>query len=448
MKAIRMSRTLCALMVALGVVSAASADATVYVAHGIPGQDLGLDPALPVDVSINGGCALTGFAFGEIVGPLALPAGSYDIAISLADPENPCGNPPVIEASGVELMDGVNYSIIAHLTEDGAPTASVFVNDLSTGKYTSRLNVFHTAAAPTVDVKIQRAWSWWWPAAWLWDVSNGDQGTVELIYGAYDVKIFPAGSYQAVFGPAEVDLERDTAYAVFAVGSLANETFTLLVQPLENAAPPPASVYVVHGIPGEDLGTDPALPVDVSVNGACALPGFTFGEIVGPLALDAGSYDIAIALADPENPCGNPPVIEAAGIELESGKSYSIVAHLTADGAATASVFVNDVASRKYTARVNVFHTAAAPAVDIQVKRVNPSWWPARWFRDVANGDSASKDFFYGDWNVTFFPAGSEDAVFGPVPLTLERSATYLVYAVGSLANETFTVLLAEVASE
>ena len=56
-------------------------------------------------------------------------------------------------------------------------------------------------------------------------------------------------------------------------------------------------VYVVHGINGTDLGLSEALPVDVSLNGACALPGFTFGEIVGPLELPVGSYDIAIGLA-------------------------------------------------------------------------------------------------------------------------------------------------------
>ena len=38
-------------------------ESMVYVVHGIPGQDLGLEPALPVDVSVNGACALESFAF-------------------------------------------------------------------------------------------------------------------------------------------------------------------------------------------------------------------------------------------------------------------------------------------------------------------------------------------------------------------------------------------------
>ncbi len=440
------ARMLLAVLVSLGLVSYATAGATVYVVHGIPGQDLGADPALPVDVSINGACALPGFAFGEIVGPLALDAGTYDIAISLADPNNPCGNAPVIEAPGIELVDGENYSIVAHLTADGTPTASVFVNDLSVRHFTSRVNVFHTAAAPAVNIELDREHPWWWPSKWLWDVMNGDQGSVELIYGTYDVSIFPAESWEPVFGPLAVDFERETAYAVFAVGSLANETFTLLAQPIENAAPQTAEVYVVHGIPGEDLGADPALPVDVSLNGACALPGFTFGEIVGPLTLDAGSYDIAIGLADPNNPCGNAPVIEAPGVELAGGQSYSIVAHLTEDGAPTASVFVNDLETSKFKATVNVFHTAAAPAVDITLERDRPWWYPTRWIGGVANGDAASTQVLYGNWGVTLFPAGAEEPVFGPVPVALQRSTAYFVYAVGSLTNETFTLLVAEAA--
>ena len=102
------------------------ADATAYVVHGIPGDD-----GLPVDISVNGDCALTEFTFGTIAGPLSLPAGSYDIAIRPANTDDPCSEDPLLTAPGVVLEDGVTYSIVAHLTADGVPTASVFVNDVS-----------------------------------------------------------------------------------------------------------------------------------------------------------------------------------------------------------------------------------------------------------------------------------------------------------------------------
>ena len=111
------------------------------------------------------------------------------------------------------------------------------------------------------------------------------------------------------------------------------------------------SVYVVHGIPGGDLGLAADLPVDVSVNGACALTGFTFGEIVGPLGFDAGSYDIDIALANTDTPCANDPVLSAPGIQIEAGENYSIVAHL--DEAVSRPVSSSTTSHRRSSARVS-----------------------------------------------------------------------------------------------
>ncbi|MDY6834084.1 MAG: hypothetical protein SVY53_04710, partial [Chloroflexota bacterium] len=73
-----------------------------------------------------------------------------------------------------------------------------------------------------------------------------------------------------------------------------------------------ANLYVIHGINGSDLSLDPALPVDVLVNDSiCLLEGLTFQEVVGPVALDPGTYNIKIGLANSDNPCSNDPVIEA-----------------------------------------------------------------------------------------------------------------------------------------
>jgi hypothetical protein len=58
---------------------------------------------------------------------------------------------------------------------------------------------------------------------------------VDLYRGRWNATIFPAGEYDAVFGPATLNLQPDVTYLVFAVGSLENETFDLLVEPV--AAP-------------------------------------------------------------------------------------------------------------------------------------------------------------------------------------------------------------------
>src|SRR5208283_5238562 len=74
---------------------AQSPNASVYVVHGIPGHDVSksLDPALPVDVQVDGAiCLASGLKFGDIAGPFTIPAGTYSITISLANTLQPCSN--------------------------------------------------------------------------------------------------------------------------------------------------------------------------------------------------------------------------------------------------------------------------------------------------------------------------------------------------------------------
>lgn len=135
-------RRLAAAFALLGVVAAPAAVltspagaaegdlSTVTVVHGIPGGDLGVDPELPVDVLVNGSiCALTDLRFGDVSDRLELAAGSYDLEVKLSD--GSCGGDTAINADDVELPAGVNASIVANLDADGAPTLSVFLNDLS-----------------------------------------------------------------------------------------------------------------------------------------------------------------------------------------------------------------------------------------------------------------------------------------------------------------------------
>jgi hypothetical protein len=227
-----------ALISVLAFTCSAWADATVYVVHGIPGSDLGLDPELPVDISVNGSCEIQDFRFGDILGPIELPAGSYDIEISESDPNNPCGNPPVISVTGLELMDGVNYSVVAHLDEFGTPTATAFVNNADpTGRGKSRLIAHHTAAAPAVDVTVAREEDGTGPSLTIPDFVSGDQAEAEVRPGEWWVSIAPAGSGMPVFGPVAVELEPFTAYLVYAVGSVDTGTFTLLIQPISGLKP-------------------------------------------------------------------------------------------------------------------------------------------------------------------------------------------------------------------
>jgi hypothetical protein len=222
---------------ALALLSTASASdsASVRVAHGIPGQDLGANPALPVDVLVNDSiCLLEGFTFGEFAGPVDLAPGTYNIKISLAS-SPACSGTPVIEGD-VPFGAGEDATVIAHLSEAGDPTASKFTNDLSrTGSVKSRLTVHHTAAAPTVDVEVRRP-SRFGRTLNIDDFSHGDQASAQAWPGRWKVSISPAGSSDPVFGPAPFNAKPFRTYLIYAVGSVDTGSFTLLVEPVRTGS--------------------------------------------------------------------------------------------------------------------------------------------------------------------------------------------------------------------
>jgi hypothetical protein len=224
-----------------------------------------------------------------------------------------------------------------------------------------------------------------------------------------------------------------------------------------SADDPPAMVYVGHGIPGQALGFPPEanpLPVDVLVNDAiCLLEGFEFGEFFGPVELPADTYNIKILLADEEYPCEGTAVIEA-DVPFEAGESSTVIAHLTADGepgdvdvdllqlGITASKFVNDVGPAVAgTTRLTVRHTAAAPAVDIKLYR---GWERGRMvglIEELTNPNQAGPlNIRPGDYEAVILAAGTDVEVLG-LQVELEPHKSYIVYAVGGLDTDTFTVL-------
>jgi hypothetical protein len=142
-----------------------------------------------------------------------LPAGSYDVKIVAAG--DGCDDPAILEATGIELVDGKDYTAIAYLMEDGTPTLGLFKNNVKPlAKGTARLTIRHTAAAPAVDV-------WANGNVLLSDVPNGASATLRVPTGVYAAWASLPDDYAPVIGPAVLKLERGTAYQVYAWGSAA-----------------------------------------------------------------------------------------------------------------------------------------------------------------------------------------------------------------------------------
>ena len=212
--------------------------ATVYVGHGIPGEDaenaLGLDPgtldpSLPVDVKVNSDCLLTGFTLGEFAGPLTLGAGTYTVSVHPADSVAPCSTPAVIGPANIPVEADTNATILAHLTEDGNLSASVFPNDVSATEHPgkARLSVHHAAAAPTVDVGIKRKNKRSY-AALVEGVSNGEYASAELNNRPWEVHLFPAGSDTPVYKSSVLHINPTETTNAYAVGSLTNDTLEII----------------------------------------------------------------------------------------------------------------------------------------------------------------------------------------------------------------------------
>jgi hypothetical protein len=198
----------------------------VSVVHGIPGQ--------PVDVHVDGDAVLEGFAAGEIAGPLELPAGTYDIAVT-----GPGGDPDteaILSVAGAEVPGGANLSLVAHLDEGGEPTLTPFVNEpaeLAAGE--AQVTVRHTAAAPAVDVRAGGE-----PVFAELTNPNQDGATVEA--GTIEADLVLAGTDTVALGPAELDLAEGTSTIVYAIGSADEQTLELVVQTIEGMHSPPAGV--------------------------------------------------------------------------------------------------------------------------------------------------------------------------------------------------------------
>jgi hypothetical protein len=206
---------------------------------------------------------------------------------------------------------------------------------------------------------------------------------------------------------------------------------------------PNAWFYIVHGLPGEDLGVDPDAPVDVLFDGEdCVLKAMPFGDVAGRFLIEPGVLAIRISHSVPEDPCGDTGEVLVDDLySFEAGDVLSLVAHLDAGGEPTATMFVDDLSMVDPAgARLVVHHTAALPAVNFTVRRSAPDS-PAMVFPGATNGDQQASEARWGAWELYFGTESADKAPQGPVPLLLYPLNTNRVYVVGSEANDTLTLI-------
>jgi hypothetical protein len=199
--------------------------------HGIPGQ--------PVDVYVNGRKTLDDFEPGKLAGPLTLPEGDYDIA--LTKPGEPIAD-AILKVDDAAVPGGANITLVAHLDAGGTPKITPFVNDtakLAAGQ--ARLVVRHTAAAPAVDVRAGEK-----PV--FTGLTNPKEAKADLPAGTVSADVVLAGTDTVVLGPTDLDLKEGTSTIVYAIGSAEDKTLAVVAQTITGLHSAPG------GVPGGSGG--------------------------------------------------------------------------------------------------------------------------------------------------------------------------------------------------
>jgi MYXO-CTERM domain-containing protein len=184
-----------------------------------------------------------------------------------------------------------------------------------------------------------------------------------------------------------------------------------------------ATVTLLHGVPGAT--------VDVVVDGQVVVPGFEPGT-TQDLSAFAGQTltNVEVRAAGTSDVVIGP----IASLDVPASGNWTVAAHLGVDGTPTLTPFENDTSPLPSgQGRLTVRHTAAAPAVDVVLTD------GSRPFTNLTNPNEASADLPAGPiTGAQLAPTGGDP--LAPVPdVELAAGTNLIVYAVGSLEDETLT---------
>ncbi|MDG4749780.1 DUF4397 domain-containing protein [Micromonospora sp. WMMD718] len=202
-----------------------AASSKVSVVHGIPDT--------PVDVYVNGEKTLNNFKPGDVAGPLTLPEGEYDIALTKP---GEAIDKAILKVDDAEVPGGANISLAAHLSAAGEPQITPFVNDVSkVGAGKARLIVRHTAAAPAVDVRTGGK-----PV--FEGLTNPKEAKADVAAGSVKADVVLAGTDTVAIGPADLNLKEGTATIVYAIGSAEAKNLSVVAQTINGLHSAPGGV--------------------------------------------------------------------------------------------------------------------------------------------------------------------------------------------------------------
>ena len=185
--------------------------ASVVIVHGLRG--------FTADLYLDGKLLINTFQPERSTDPLPVPAGPHLVEIREAGA--PADAPPALTAN-IDLVAGTRYDAVAHLNEGGAPTVTLFVDDVSAvppGQ--ARVAVRQTAAAPPIDIRYDQALA-------ATGVANGTSSDAVLPAGAYDLTVNTSGAAAPLTPTGAVTLPEGTATFMYLIGSAEGQTLDWL----------------------------------------------------------------------------------------------------------------------------------------------------------------------------------------------------------------------------
>ncbi len=175
-----------------------------------------------VDVYAGDDAILTDVSFGEISEYLEVPGGTYSIAVVAAGADPADG--AVIGPVDLDFAAGTMTTVAATNVLESIE-AQVLADEPNPQDGIAQVRVVHFSAdAPAVDIALDEG-----------DVvvenlayPDATEAYLDLPEGEYDLEIRPTGTTDVAFDIDPLDLPGGTSFTVFAIGSLADGSFTVL----------------------------------------------------------------------------------------------------------------------------------------------------------------------------------------------------------------------------
>lgn len=171
--------------------------------------------------------------------------------------------------------------------------------------------------------------------------------------------------------------------------------------------------------------------VNVYVDDELLLEGVEFGTIGEFVDVDAGSYDVSIVPA-----AGGDAVIDRT-LTIDADTSYTVLAVGELADIDTLVLTDEEPTIRESDARVRFVHTAVdAPAVDVWAN-------DASLFEGIAFGEISSfATVDAGAYDLRVVPSDASDAVLELPGTGFDGAASYTIFAVGTLADDSLDAIL------